>query len=137
MWNSLSNDNPLLPSFMTYHLVCNKSNMTGVTCGSGTAYPSGAPKFTSGSCYSIFCFLRNVLWIVAWTFCCLSFNLRLLVTTLVSSSISCHLRTQNWYIEKIPIIPYITNSRNRKTYPKINVSSIFFQTYEKFENTTG
>ena len=29
-------------SCMTYHQVCNKSNMTGVTCGAGTAYPSRA-----------------------------------------------------------------------------------------------
>jgi len=27
---------------MTYHRVCNWSNTTGVTSGSGTSYPSGA-----------------------------------------------------------------------------------------------
>jgi len=26
--------------------VCNKSNMTGTTCGVGNAYPSSAPEFT-------------------------------------------------------------------------------------------
>jgi hypothetical protein len=30
------------------YLTCNKSNTTGATCGAGTAYPSGAPEFTSG-----------------------------------------------------------------------------------------
>jgi hypothetical protein len=28
-----------------YHLVCNKSNTMGATCGARTAYPSGTPKF--------------------------------------------------------------------------------------------
>jgi len=31
---------------MTYHKVCNKSNMMGVTSGAGTCYPSGAHGFT-------------------------------------------------------------------------------------------
>ena len=31
-----------------YHRVCNKSNTTGATSGAETAYPSGAPEFTSG-----------------------------------------------------------------------------------------
>jgi hypothetical protein len=39
---------PGLYSFMTYHQVCNKSNMTGATCGAGTAYPFKAPEFTPG-----------------------------------------------------------------------------------------
>ena len=32
-------------SFKTYYQVCNKSNTTCATCGSGTVYPSGAPEF--------------------------------------------------------------------------------------------
>ena len=32
---------------MTYHRVCNKSNMTGSTSGTGTASPSGALELTS------------------------------------------------------------------------------------------
>ena len=44
-----------------YHRICNQINMTGVTSGAETAYPSGAPEFTSGfqwgSCYSIFSFI--------------------------------------------------------------------------------
>ena len=31
---------------MTYHVVCNKSNAAGATCGGSTTYPSGAPEFT-------------------------------------------------------------------------------------------
>jgi len=38
----------VLSSFMTYHQVCNWSNMTGATSGAGIAYPSGAPDFTPG-----------------------------------------------------------------------------------------
>jgi len=33
---------------MTYHKVYNKSNTTGATCGTGTAYPSKAPEYTHG-----------------------------------------------------------------------------------------
>jgi hypothetical protein len=33
---------------MKYHRVCNKSIMTGVTGGAGTAYYLGAHEFTSG-----------------------------------------------------------------------------------------
>jgi hypothetical protein len=40
------NHNLFLSSFMTYHWVCNKSNMTSATCGVGTAYPSRAPEFS-------------------------------------------------------------------------------------------
>jgi hypothetical protein len=29
-----------------YHLVCNETNTTGVTIGTGTAYHSGAPELT-------------------------------------------------------------------------------------------
>jgi hypothetical protein len=29
-------------------VVCNKSNMVGATCGTGTAYTSGAHEFTPG-----------------------------------------------------------------------------------------
>ena len=40
------NQKPILSLFMTYYPVCNKSNWKGDACGSGTAYPSGAPAFT-------------------------------------------------------------------------------------------
>ena len=39
------NYNPVLSSFMTYHRVCNQSDMTGTACGAGSAYPSGALEF--------------------------------------------------------------------------------------------
>ena len=57
---------------MTYHRVCNWSNTTDITSGSGTAYPSGAPEFTPGfqwgSCCSMFRFLCRVLQIVVCPF---------------------------------------------------------------------
>ena len=47
------------------------SNMTGFTVGAGTAKPSGAPESTPphpgfqwGSCFSIYCFLCNGLYII-------------------------------------------------------------------------
>ena len=56
---------PVLSSFMIYHLVCNKSNTRGGTCGAGTAYTSGAQEFTLGFqwslCCLIFSFMCNVL----------------------------------------------------------------------------
>lgn len=42
------NHNPVLSPFMTYHLVCNKSNMTNASWGGGTDYPSGAHEFVPG-----------------------------------------------------------------------------------------
>ena len=52
---------PVNFSFMTYHRVGIQINTTGATSGAGTAYSSGAPKFTPGfrwsSCYSIFSFM--------------------------------------------------------------------------------
>ena len=42
------NHNPVLSSFMTYHRVCNKSNRTGATRGTGTTYPSGGHEFVPG-----------------------------------------------------------------------------------------
>ena len=38
--------NPVLSSFMTYQRICNKSNITGATRGTGTAYPVSAHEFT-------------------------------------------------------------------------------------------
>jgi hypothetical protein len=60
--------NQALSSSITCHRVCDKSNKTGATCGTGTAYPSRAPEFTSvfsSSCCSVVSFLCNVWWIVA------------------------------------------------------------------------
>jgi hypothetical protein len=79
--------------YPTYHWVCNKNNTTGATCGAGTAYPSGAPEFTT--CFSgvrvarslafsvVFCRSLFVLFFF-WPLYCLSFyDLRLLITPLV------------------------------------------------------
>ena len=40
--------NQVLPSFMTYSPVCNRSNTTRAPRGAGTAYPSGASEFIHG-----------------------------------------------------------------------------------------
>jgi hypothetical protein len=61
------NHNPVLSSFMTYHRVCNKSNTTGTTCGTGTAYPSRAPEFIVG-CSGV-CVTR---YLVVCVMCCRS-----------------------------------------------------------------
>ena len=74
----------------TYYRVCNQINTTGATSGTGTAYPSGAPEFTSGfqwgSCYSIFsfiCMLCRSLFVLLcfffWLLCCLFFDIRFLI----------------------------------------------------------
>jgi hypothetical protein len=72
----------------------------GATSATGTAYPSGAPKFTPvlsgvrvarslGLCV-VFCrSLFVLLSFFFWPLCCLSFfDLRILITPLVSSNIS-------------------------------------------------
>ena len=79
-------------------MVCQQITKMGATSGAGTAYPSGAPQFTPnfqwGSQYSIFSFMcmfcRSlfVLLSLLWPLCCLSFDLRILITPLVSSNSS-------------------------------------------------
>ena len=62
----------VISSIMTYHWVCIKSNMTGVTRGAGTAFSFGALEFTLGFqwslCCSIFSFLCSVLQIIVCPF---------------------------------------------------------------------
>ena len=78
---------PVLSSFMTYHRICNKINMTRAANGVG---------FQWGSCYSIFSFMcmfcrsqLDLLYFFFWPLCCLSFfDLLLLATPLVSSNYS-------------------------------------------------
>ena len=61
---------PVFSSFMTFQRVCIQSTTTGPTSGAGTAYPSGAPEFTTGfywgSCY-YFCvmFCRSLFVVLA------------------------------------------------------------------------
>jgi hypothetical protein len=52
---------PILSSLMTYHRfrICHQSNTTGATGGTGTAYPSEAPKFTPG--FSWVCVDRSLI----------------------------------------------------------------------------
>ena len=80
--------------------ICNWSNTTGATSGLGTIYHFEPPGITSGflwgSCYSILSFMCSVLQIVTcpfvlffWLLRCLSFfDLRILITPLVSSNSS-------------------------------------------------
>ena len=84
---------------MTYHQVCNKINTTGDTCLAETAtlpeHPSSFSVFSPVRVYWIFSFLCSVLYIIVfqfflslWPLCCLSFELRLLITPLVSPKFS-------------------------------------------------
>jgi len=60
----------LLPSFISYHRVCSKSNTMGVTCGAGIIFPSWASE--SNHVFSgihgvrslVFCvlFCRSMFW---------------------------------------------------------------------------
>jgi len=81
--------------------VSSNSNMTGITCGAGTANPFGSPEFTPGLSgvrvtgirSLVFCvmFCRSLLVLLSfffWSICCLSFDLRLLIDALVSSNFS-------------------------------------------------
>jgi len=73
-------------------------NTTGVTSGARTADPSGAPEFTpvfSGvrvtrSLVLCVCFVDLCLsfYLFFWPWCCLSFDLRILITPLVSTNSS-------------------------------------------------
>jgi hypothetical protein len=74
-----------------------KDVLTGATSGAGTAYSSGAPEFLPcvmwGSCYSIFSFMwmfcRSLLVLLYFFFgprcCLLFFDIRILITVLLSS----------------------------------------------------
>ena len=104
---------------MHFSVLCletGRANTTGATSGAGNAYPSGAPWFTPGfkwgSCYSIFSFicmfsrsLFVLLYFFFWLLCCLFFNIRFLITPLVTSNSSCELQkivsalniVEGWY----------------------------------------
>jgi hypothetical protein len=82
------NHNQALSSFITCYRVCSKNKTTGATSGIRTVYP---PVLWWGSCCSIFIFLYSVYHILPfffWSLCCVSFDLRLLITPLVSSNVS-------------------------------------------------
>ena len=40
--------NPVLPSYITYHRVCDNSDTTGATCGTYTACHSSVSEFIPG-----------------------------------------------------------------------------------------
>ena len=61
-------------------------NTTGATNGAGTAYPSRTPLIFSGLMLLDLQFYVYVLQIVFWPLCCLSYDLRILITPLVSSN---------------------------------------------------
>ena len=86
------NDNPVLLSFMTNHRICNTSNTTGVTSGSGTVYHVSleyhvASRFQWDLCCLILIFLcsilPNVVFILVplfiWSFSVYFFNLLILI----------------------------------------------------------
>ena len=87
---------PVLSSFITYHRICNKSNTTGASCGKWTTCLYRAPGLTSWG------FVLQSTWVdllTSWGFVlldlllcsvlslyCLSlFDLRLLITPMISS----------------------------------------------------
>ena len=92
----------------TYHRVCNKSNTTGVTYGTGTAYMfSGFRVVRSLVFCAMFCrSLFLLLSLFFWPLCCLFlFDLRLLITPLVSfghcvvcSCSTCGFSLPLWYL---------------------------------------
>jgi len=76
---------------MTDQRVYNKSNTTGATSGTKTAYPSGAPELPlvrqeiSFSQFVVFCavfciLLFALLSIFSWSLYCLAYDLRFLIT---------------------------------------------------------
>jgi hypothetical protein len=112
------NHNPAKYSFTINHRVCIKSSTTGATGGAGTAYPTGAseftPDFSRGSWCSIvvlcvLCFVHHGFYFCPfsfWPLYCLSFDLQLLITSLISSYI------------KLKILVTIVTSGARSTHPK-------------------
>jgi hypothetical protein len=77
------NHNPVLSSFITDHWVCNrKSNTTGFTCGTGTAYLSGASEYNLGYWRVSYCLI--------FSFPCgiVLCDLLVFVSSLVSSNFS-------------------------------------------------
>ena len=82
---------------MIYHRACNYSNTKSGICGAATTYSLGAPELTSDfrgvrvARSLVFCVmfcgsLFVPLSVFFWPLSCLSFDLRLLITSLVSSN---------------------------------------------------
>ena len=96
----------LLWSCRSIRLICIQWIFTGVTCRTGIGYPYGAHEFTAG--FSVVRVTRSLVFCVVfpgslfvllsfflWPLCCLSFfDLRILITSLVSSN-SSYINTYN------------------------------------------
>jgi len=93
------NHNSVLSSFMIYHRVSNYSKTKSGICGAATTYSLGAPELTSDfrgvrvARSLVFCVmfcgsLFVPLSVFFWPLSCLSFDLWLLITSLVSSNFS-------------------------------------------------
>jgi hypothetical protein len=91
----------------TDHRICIKRNMTGALSGAGSVYPFGTHEFTPLPVFSwvqssvfcvVFCSLLFVLFLLVM--CCLSSDLRLLITPLVSSNFS-HFR---WDVDDVRFV---------------------------------
>ena len=79
LWSNCRKNFMALSLYMTYHRICNWSNTSGVvTSGEETIYPSGAHEFTPGVWWGSCC---------SWSLRCLSFDVRFLITTLVSPNV--------------------------------------------------
>ena len=122
LWNLYSFTHTGVQHNFKYHmmLVSFNSNTTVVTCGTGNYKPTGAPEFTPGFsgvrfarsvalsvmfCRSLFVLFSFFFWplyclsfdlrllitplVSFWSLYCLSFELRLLITPLVSSNDPC------------------------------------------------
>ena len=91
--------------FITYHQGCNQSNTPGLTSEKGTVYSSGALDFTLyiilvgfvllNLYFSVQCLIDSCLSFFFRPFCCVSFDLRMLITPLVSSNSSLYNITDN------------------------------------------
>jgi hypothetical protein len=86
--------NHVLNSIMTFFILfysvlflCNQINTTGGTSGAGNAYTSEAPEFTPVTRSVVVCVICRSLFFFS-SFCCLFFDLRILITSLVSSNSS-------------------------------------------------
>ena len=86
-------------------------NTTGATSGAGTAYHSGTPEFTpifSGvhvtrvTLVLCACCVDRCLSFFFWPLCCLSSDLRLLITPLVSSNFDHFVVCPSIYIFSLP-----------------------------------
>ena len=95
----------LLWSCRSIRLICIQWILTGVTCGAGIAYPYVAHEFAAGFSVVrvtqslVFCgvFSRSLFVLLSlffWPLCCLSFDIWILMTSLVSSN-SSYINTYN------------------------------------------